>query len=408
MDDPLSRFEPGRAVLLEVETERVEVERTHDAGDRGRTSVGRTVAVRVSTDEGLGVATVTDPGEVDTAVERALASAEMGASEPVEYPDSIDPVRVRSCDPSAVDEDELWDLLEAVVSEVPDDGVTVTSVSVTGVRRRVVLRTPSDRAEREESFVTVSLDVVGEFSGFAWDTSVGPGDVDPESLAREAVEMASEAPRERVSDGELVVAFHPRALSELLTHVLIPALSGLEVLKGTSGFDRGDIGREVGSEDLRVVNDPTLDRRPGSYAFDDEGNTPRRVELISDGILRSFYTDLYSAGRLETESTGSGLGIRRPEPSPANVIVRGDASVEEVLERADLVVYRTLGAHTASHVSGRFSVTALWAETEEGRVVPTSVRGNLYSSLRDALISEETERTGVVEAPYALLRCRVG
>ncbi|WP_457614939.1 TldD/PmbA family protein [Methanopyrus sp.] len=407
MDDPLSRFEPGRAVLLEVETERVEVERTHDSGDRGRTSVGRTVAVRVSTDEGLGVATVTDPGEVDTAVERALASAEMGVSEPVEYPDLIDPIRVNSCDPSAVDEDGLWDLLEAVVSEVPDD-VNVTSVSVAGVRRRLIFRTPSDRAEREESFVTVSLDVVGEFSGFVWEVSVGPEDVDPRSLAREAVEMASEAPKGRVSDGELAVAFHPRALSELLAYVLIPALSGLEVLKGTSGFDRRDIGREVGSEDLCVVNDPTLDRRPGSYAFDDEGSTPRRVELISKGVLRSFYTDLHSAGRLETETTGSGLGIRRPEPSPANVIVRGDASVEEVLEEADLVVYRTLGAHTASHVSGRFSVTALWAETENGRVVPVSVRGNLYSSLKDALVSEETERTGTVEAPYALLRCQVG
>ncbi|WP_456483361.1 TldD/PmbA family protein [Methanopyrus kandleri] len=407
MDDPLSQFEPGRAVLLEVETERVEVERTHDTGDRGRVSTDRTVAVRVSTDEGLGVATVADPEEVDTAVERALASAEMGTSEPVEYPDSVDPARVSSCDPSAVDEDELWDLLEAVVNEVPDD-VTVTSVSVTGVRRRVIFRTPSDQAEREESSVTVSLDVIGEFSGFAWDTSVGPRDIDPELLAREAAEMASEAPKERVSGGELAVAFHPRAFSELLTYVLIPALSGLEVLKGTSGFDREDIGRKVGPESLRVVNDPTLDRRPGSYAFDDEGSTPKRMELISDGILRSFYTDLYSSRRLGMESTGSGLGIRRPEPSPANVIVQGDASEEEVLEDADFIVYRTLGAHTASKVSGRFSVTALWAETVEGRAVPVSVRGNLYSSLRDALISEETERTGVVEAPYALLRCRVG
>ncbi|WP_456435096.1 TldD/PmbA family protein [Methanopyrus sp.] len=407
MDDPLSRFEPGRAVLLDVKTERVEVERTHDTGDRGRVSTDRTIAVRISTDEGLGVATVADPRDIDTAIERALTSAEIGTSEPVEYPDSVDPAHVSSCDLSAVDEDELWDLLEAVVSEVPDD-VTVTSVSVTGVRRHVILRTPSDQAERDESSVTVSLDVVGEFSGFAWDASVGPQGIDPELLAREASEMASETPKGRVSCGELAVAFHPRAFSELLTYVLIPALSGLEVLKGTSGFDRGDIGREVGLEGLRVVNDPTLDRRPGSYAFDDEGSTPKRVELISDGTLRSFYTDLYSAGRLEVEPTGSGLGIRRPEPSPANVIVHGDASTEEVLEEADLIVYRTLGAHTASQVSGRFSVTALWAETEEGRVAPVSVRGNLYSSLGHILVSEETESTGVVESPYALLRCRVG
>ncbi|WP_456481966.1 TldD/PmbA family protein [Methanopyrus sp.] len=407
MDDPLSRFEPGKAVLLEVETERVEVERTQDSGDRGRASTDRTIAVRVSTDEGLGVATVPGPEDVDVAIERVLTTAQLGTSEPVEYPDSIDPARVNSCDPSAVDEDELWALLEAVVSEVPDD-VTVTSVSVTGVHRRVVLSTPSDRAEREESSVTVSLDVVGEFSGFAWDASVGPRDVDPESLAREAAEMASEAPKGRVSGGELAVAFHPRAFSELLAHVLIPALSGVEVLKGTSGFDRKDVGCEVGPESLCVVNDPTLDRRPGSYAFDDEGCTPKRVELISDGVLRSFYTDLYSAGRLGTESTGSGLGIRRPEPSPANVIVHGDASAEEVLEEADLTVYKVLGAHTASRVSGRFSVTALWAETEEGRVTPVSVRGNLYSALRDALVSEETERTGAVEAPYALLRCQIG
>ncbi len=407
MTDPLESIEPGRALLLEVEVERVELERLEESGDRVSRSETTTRVARVTTDDGLGVAVSTEGEDYAELVERARRTAEAGVGHPVSYPEEVRARRVRAHDERATDVERLRELLETVEAEVPGD-VTLSSVAVTGTLRRVRVRVPGqDWVERLESTVSLTVDVVGEFSGAAWDTTVGPDDLSAERLAEEAVEMAAEAPEVSPPEGEVRAAFDPVAVADLLSYTLIPALSGLEVAKGTSAFDREDLGRRVIEGDVDALNDPVRDGWPGSYGFDDEGVRPERVELVRDGRLRALYTDLYSAEKLGLDPTGSGLGSRRPEPAPGNVLVQGDAGAEELLEEADLIVRRVMGAHTASHVSGRFSVTGLWVEDADGRrVKPCSLRGNVLSDL--LAVSRWVRRVGSLGAPYALMRCRAG
>ncbi|MEO2241445.1 MAG: metallopeptidase TldD-related protein [Euryarchaeota archaeon] len=407
MTDPLADLEPGRALLLEVRSERLELERLRESGDRVSRSETVTRVARVVTEEGLGVAASTGRDGYDELIELARRSAELGAGSPVTYPDRVRPGDVRAHHDEATDPERLRELLETVEATVPE-GVTLSAVSLAGTLRRVRIRVPGqDWVERRESTVSLSVDVIGEFSGFAWDAAVRPRDLDAESLTEEATAMASRSPETSPPKGRVLVAFDPVALSDLLNYTLVPALSGLEVAKGTSAFERRDLGSRVIEANVTALNDPLRDWWPGSYRFDDEGVEPSRVELVSEGRLRGLYTDLYSSERLGLESTGSGLGSRRPEPCPGNVIVRGDSSREELLEEADLVVRRVMGAHTASHVSGRFSVTGLWVEDPEGRrVKPCSLRGNALTDLLEA--SREVRRVGSTGAPHALVRCRVG
>ncbi len=397
------------AVVVRVEDVEVTVERTADAGDRGSYGSSSTTVVRVVSGDGLGVSAVSGGGDPVEAFRNALVGARLGCSDPVEYPAEVSGRDVECFDPSSVDQGVLWDVLEGVEAEASVDGVEVTGVTVSGSVSRVEVWTSVDGpAVRETSSVGVSVEVVGEFSGWSYDQVVGPGDVDVEGLASEAVEMASEEPSGAPPSGEVSVCFHPRAWAELVAYTLIPALSGLNVVKGLSAFSEGDLGERVGPPGFTVVNDATLDGWPGSYPFDDEGVRAERTVLIEDGILRGFYTDLYSGDRLGLGSTGSGLGAMRPSPSPANVLMEGDARSDELVEEADLVVMRVLGAHTASHVSGRFSVTGLWVEADGGRVRPVTIRGNVMGGLKSAEVSRDGDRIGSLRSPYVKMTCRVG
>ncbi|NPB02275.1 MAG: TldD/PmbA family protein [Methanopyri archaeon] len=397
-------------VVVRVEDVDVTVERTADAGDKGSYGSSSTIVVRVVSDDGLGVSAVSGGEDPVEAFRRALIGARLGCSDPVDYPDEVSGCPVECFDGSAVEQEVLWDVLEGLEAEASVDGVEVTGVTVSGSVSRVeVWTSPDGPAVRETSSVGASVEVVGEFSGWSYDQVVGPGDVDVEGLAEEAVEMASEEPREAPPSGEVTVCFHPRAWAELVAYTLIPALSGLNVVKGLSAFSRDDLGERVGPPGFTLINDATLDGWPGSYPFDDEGVEARRTVLVEDGILKGFYTDLYSGGRLGIGSTGSGLGAMRPSPSPANVVMEGDVESDGLIEEADIVVMRVLGAHTASQVSGRFSVTGLWVEDPDGgRVKPVTIRGNVMGGLKSAEVSRDGDRIGSLRSPYVKMTCRVG
>ena len=55
-----------------------------------------------------------------------------------------------------------------------------------------------------------------------------------------------------------------------------------------------------------MFDDPTLPGAYGTYYFDDEGASARRVPIINHGVFVSGISDLYSAARLGIPRTGNG------------------------------------------------------------------------------------------------------
>ena len=104
-----------------------------------------------------------------------------------------------------------------------------------------------------------------------------------------------------------------------------------------------DVGKPVLPTFLSVADDPTLTKfgdtwLSGSYAFDDEGEKAQRVDLIDDGVLKTF---LMSRLPIASFSSSNGHGRAEtghvPTGRQGNLIVTSTKSVPETELRKQLI-----------------------------------------------------------------------
>jgi len=104
-----------------------------------------------------------------------------------------------------------------------------------------------------------------------------------------------------------------------------------------------DVGKPILPDFLSVVDDPTVDTfgstwLSGSYQYDDEGQKAERVDLIRDGVLKTFLMS-----RLPIASFGGSNGHGRAESGhvptgrQGNLIVTSTKSVSDSALRQQLV-----------------------------------------------------------------------
>ncbi|HEV8289645.1 MAG TPA: TldD/PmbA family protein [Candidatus Norongarragalinales archaeon] len=105
---------------------------------------------------------------------------------------------------------------------------------------------------------------------------------------------------------------------------------------GESWVKKDSIGTKYGSKHVTIVDDPTIAKSYGNYAFDDEGVPARKRVLIEKGYLNSFLHNRETAGALRTHSNASARASRydvEPLVRMANTIVMpGDYEEEELFE----------------------------------------------------------------------------
>jgi TldD protein len=103
------------------------------------------------------------------------------------------------------------------------------------------------------------------------------------------------------------------------------------------------VGQEVLPKFLSVADDPTLKqvgdmKLAGSYDFDNEGTPAQRVEVIQDGVLKSF---LMSRMPIKNFSVSNGHGRNQPGLMPTgrqgNLIVTSSQTVPEKNMRQKLI-----------------------------------------------------------------------
>lgn len=75
--------------------------------------------------------------------------------------------------------------------------------------------------------------------------------------------------------------------------------------KGTSIYS-GQIGKQVCSALVTIVDDGTVPNARGSLAIDDEGSPMQKTVLIKDGVLIGFLYDRLNARLMNTQTTGNG------------------------------------------------------------------------------------------------------
>ena len=337
---------------------------------------------------GVAYAGSLDPAAVANALSSARENATFASPDPMVIfasPDGVTPAEIDLVDPSArlVSIDDKLALAKAVEAEARSGDPRIRSVdsadfgdsysemalvSTTGI---------SATSERTSAFVSVSTraganDETQTGSGFS--VGRGPGALDPQAAARDAVERSVRMlGAKKGASMRTTVVFDPRVTSTILG-VLGGALSGDAVVRGRSFFD-GHLGEAVAVSGVTLVDDPTDLRAYGASALDGEGLACRRNVLSEGGELRQFVYDTVSARRAGTASTGSaargGIAGSPGAGCRALVLMPGECSAEELLATVGegLYVQSITGVHSGvSTVSGDFSVGAEGLMIRDGKL----------------------------------------
>jgi predicted Zn-dependent protease len=157
-----------------------------------------------------------------------------------------------------------------------------------------------------------------------------------------SLEALRKAPVTEPFDGPAILS--GRASAVFFHEVLGHRLEG----QRQRGDDEGqtftkDVGKPVLPTFLSVADDPTLTqfggtRLSGSYAYDDEGEKAQRVDLIDDGVLKTF---LMSRLPIASFSSSNGHGRAEaghvPTGRQGNLIVTSTKSVPETELRKELI-----------------------------------------------------------------------
>ena len=206
----------------------------------------------------------------------------------------------------------------------------------------------------------------------------------PEEIGRSAGEKAVRRlnPR-KVQTARVPVVYDPRVSNGLLGH-LSGAISAAAVARGTS-FLKDKLGKRIFPASVRVVDDPLRRRGLRSRPFDGEGVAGRRLNLIEDGVLTTWITDLRSARQLGTTTTGHGSRgtSAPPSPSPTNLYLEpGAVTPKELIAEIDSGFYVTeLIGFGVNSVTGDYSrgASGYWIEGGELAypVSEITVAGNL-------------------------------
>ncbi len=115
----------------------------------------------------------------------------------------------------------------------------------------------------------------------------------------------------KIRTGEYPVLFEPTVATSLLSH-LVGAVSGASLYRKAS-FLLDKAGERIFPEGIRIHEQPRLARSPGGASFDGEGVATAARDLVSDGVLRGYVLNSYSARKLNTGTTANAGGVRNLE-----------------------------------------------------------------------------------------------
>lgn len=112
---------------------------------------------------------------------------------------------------------------------------------------------------------------------------------------------------------------------------------------GASFMSEALLNTQIGSEEVTVAEDPTLEHSFGYYAYDDEGVKARRRFLFKEGYIHEFLHNRESAHVMGTHSNAAARSNsynKEPIVRMANTfLLPGEYTLEELLEDVPLGVY---------------------------------------------------------------------
>jgi PmbA protein len=206
---------------------------------------------------------------------------------------------------------------------------------------------------------------------------------------------------QRLSTRRAPVVFAAEVAGSLFGN-FISAVKGGNLYRKAS-FLVDHLGRQVFPGFLRIHEQPLLKKALGSAPYDNEGVATQARDIVSEGILRGYVLDSYSACRLGMATTGNAGGVR-------NLIIEpGDKDLSGLLRIMDtgLLVTELIG-FGVNLVTGDYSrgVAGFWVEGGEVRypVDEITIAGNLRDMFAGIVeIGKDVDLRGNVRSGSVLI-----
>ena len=234
----------------------------------------------------------------------------------------------------------------------------------------------------------------------------------PEAIGRIAGERAvRRLGARKVATQKVPVVFEPRTARSILDHIF-EAVTGDAIYRKAS-FLAGQLGNQVASEIVTMVDDGTIPGLFGTSPFDDEGVPSRRTVVIEKGILKSYLLNSYTARKLGMKTTGNasrGIAGNAGVGHGNLFFEKGHRAPADLLKLAGTGLYVTeLMGSGFNAVTGDYSrgAAGLWIENGELSypVSEVTIAGNLRQMLLDVeALGSDLEFRGSSAAPTLLIR----
>ena len=351
------------------------------------------LSIRSVTDGRIGISSTSNPANWKKCLEASLASVKLAT--PQVWKGMPEPMPITgthlSFDPSLKPEPAtIRKILLSMLDGASRHPVSVTSGGATISLDTITLANSHGILySRQKSQVSASLETIRETStGYEFNSSCSL-DFDPAAIGDRAGFLAAESINGKdIGTENYNVILSPLAFAQLLSAVLVPALSGRNVHAGRSRL-ADSLGLSITDHSISISDEPLRKGGLGSTRWDAEGTPTRLLPFIRDGVLESFAYDLKTAYRYGAESTGSAVrsgagGL--PAIGHHNLVIEGESS--NLMDEPALLVQDVVGAHTANPLSGDFSVELtnpfmVSGGTYEFPVRKAMMSGNVFDMLRE-------------------------
>ena len=232
----------------------------------------------------------------------------------------------------------------------------------------------------------------GQIDGSAYKFTRSMNEIDPNALAKEAVEDAVRyIGAKSIPSDNIPVVFEKGAMAALLkTFVGVfsadAAQKGLSLLKDKEGT-------AIANDIVTIMDDPSDGLGLVGMPFDGEGVPTQKKAVIENGVLSTLLYNLKTANKAGKASTGN---ASRPSyqstvgTAPANFYLKpGELAPEKLYELAGngVRIDSLMGMHAgANAISGDFSLAAKGMKIENGKlttpVEQITISGNFYQLLK--------------------------
>jgi len=390
--------------------------RLHSVNEKENSGIG----IRVNVDRKTGFSYTNDTDEIGGAVKRAAEVSKFSDEESFVLPGNVPDVDVKAYD-EGIKKFDISDEIEkaqTIISRLNKkyNGITVDlSVYALNGYFRLLNSSGFDseyvNSEYSASLSTTYIPDRGDKID-TWQSRVALSPVNYEDIVeRLSFKIDSALNGAVLSSGKYPLFLPPSAFMRFLG-MMLSGLNAVSVWKGISPLGE-KLSQKCFNDSISIYDDPLLQGSPDSCPFDGEGMISCKKELIKNGIVRNFISDLKYAEKIGMDMSGNASRGYSTLPAPgfSNIVVDGGSDSKNVLIttiKRGIWAEQFIGLGQSNSLSGDFSANldlAYLIEDGEikGRLKDCMISGNIYNLLEgNLMLSNERENVGTSLAPYAV------